>query len=110
MQWNSLLFPCFHQRPVHRTEKQVLAAASDKRVFDFGEVVEIIQNGSFLFCSLYFFSVLVLCTCSLYLSSYFVLRPCFGASCASLWLDPCPFVNQPQALERKYVVYLFNEL
>jgi hypothetical protein len=44
VQRNALLFPRLHQRPVHRTEKQVLAAPSDKRVLDFREVVEVIKS------------------------------------------------------------------
>src|SRR6185295_15713043 len=43
VQRNSLLLPRLHQRPIHRAQKQMLAASPDECVFDFGEVVEVIQ-------------------------------------------------------------------
>ena len=44
VQWNSLLLPRLHQRPIHRAEKQVLPAPADECVFDFSEVVEVVQT------------------------------------------------------------------
>src|SRR5215213_6080139 len=46
VQRNSLLLPRFHQRPIHRTEKEMLTASPDERILDFGEVVEVIQSRS----------------------------------------------------------------
>src|ERR1044071_4567951 len=44
VQWNSLLLPRLHQRPIHRTQKQVLPAPADECVFDFSEVIEVVQT------------------------------------------------------------------
>src|SRR6185369_1297078 len=44
VQRNSLLLPRFHQRPVHWTEKQMLPAPANECVFDFSEVVEVVQT------------------------------------------------------------------
>src|SRR2546423_1136131 len=44
MQRHAALFPAFDQRPVNGAEQQMLAAASNEGVFDFGEVRKIIQT------------------------------------------------------------------
>src|SRR5262249_48596881 len=44
VQRNSRLLPRLHQRPVNRAQKQMLLATSNKSVFNFGEVVEIIHR------------------------------------------------------------------
>jgi hypothetical protein len=43
VQRNALLFPRFHQSPIHRAEKKMLTAASDECVLDFREIVEVDQ-------------------------------------------------------------------
>ena len=37
-------FPTLNQRPIHGAKQQVLGAASDKSVFDFSKVIEVIQK------------------------------------------------------------------
>src|SRR2546421_9445065 len=37
--------PTLDQRPIHRTKKQMLSAPSNKRIFDFGKIIEIIHAG-----------------------------------------------------------------
>src|SRR5437762_13163045 len=44
MQRNAALLPAFDQRPVKRTEQQMLSATADKGVFDLGEVIKVIQD------------------------------------------------------------------
>jgi hypothetical protein len=36
--------PALDQRPVHGAEKKMLAATANKRVFDFGKVIEVVQE------------------------------------------------------------------
>ena len=43
MQRNSAILPRLDQRPIERTQKKVLPPPPDKRVFDLGEIVEVIQ-------------------------------------------------------------------
>src|SRR5689334_7645916 len=47
VQWNALLLPRLHQRPIHRAKKQMLAAPADECILDFGEVVEVVQANTY---------------------------------------------------------------
>jgi hypothetical protein len=44
MQRNATIAPAFDHRPVDRRKKKMLAAPAYERVFDFGEVVEVVQS------------------------------------------------------------------
>ena len=44
MQWNVLRLPGFHEGPVQGTQKEMLSPASYKSVFDFSEIIEVVQN------------------------------------------------------------------
>ena len=41
---NSTLLPALYQRPVERTEEQMLVPPTNERVLDLGEIVEVIQG------------------------------------------------------------------
>ena len=43
VQRNALLLPRLHQRPIERTEKEMLTTPADECVLDFGEIVEVVQ-------------------------------------------------------------------
>src|SRR5215471_15633287 len=45
MQRQATLLPAFDQSPVHRTKHEVLTAPPNKRVFDFREIREVVQDG-----------------------------------------------------------------
>jgi hypothetical protein len=44
MQRNPNFLPTLDERPVHRAQMQMLATPANEGVFDFGEVVEVIQS------------------------------------------------------------------
>src|SRR5205807_7811570 len=61
MQRHAALFPTFHQRPIDRAEPKMLAPATNKSVFDLGEITEVIQSFTFLLFSVKLCAPLCLC-------------------------------------------------
>ena len=47
MQRDTYRFPCLYERPINRADEEMLSPPTSKRVFDFREVVEIIQDERF---------------------------------------------------------------
>src|SRR5260370_33621672 len=101
MERHAPLLPVLDQSPVHRAEQQMLPATTDERVFDFGEVAEVIQ----VFASLRA-SVEPLCLRWLPIVASPQRHRGSTESHGELLRS---FVNQPQTFERQRLVHLLNK-
>src|SRR6476661_683648 len=99
------LLPGFHQSPIDRTQKKMLSSSSNKCVFNFSKVVEVIH----LRCALSL-ELCALCLEGLLVGKEALILDESTKIKAQSSLLSCPLINQSQSFQRQGVINLLNIL